>query len=65
MAPAHSSSVLVNVKVQISQAGVNYNGAQAASRYKSALGQRLSAFLTKYICILPLPLTKITDLLVK
>ena len=47
MAPAHSSSVLVNFKVQISQAGVNYNGAQAASGYKSALGQRLSNSLSR------------------
>ena len=35
-APAPSSSVLVNVKVQTSQAGVNSNDAQAASGYKSA-----------------------------
>ena len=46
-APAHSSSVLVNVKVQTSQAGVNSNDAQAASGYKSALGQRLSNSLTR------------------
>ena len=45
-APAPSSSVLVNVKVQTSQAGVNSNDAQAASGYKSALGQRLSNSLT-------------------
>ena len=47
MAPAPSSSVLVNVKVQTSQAGVNSNDAQAASGYKSALGQRLSNSLMR------------------
>ena len=46
-APAPSSSVLVNVKAQTSQAGLNGNGAQAASGYKSALGQRLSNSLTR------------------
>ena len=46
-APAPSSSVLVNVKGQTSQAGVNGNGAQAASGYKSALGQRLSNSLSR------------------
>ena len=45
--PAPSNSVLVNVKSQISQAGVSGNGAQAASGYKSALGQRLSNSLTR------------------
>ena len=46
-APAPSSTVLVNVKGQTSQAGVNGNGAQAASGYKSALGQRLSNSLSR------------------
>ena len=46
-APAPSGSVLVNVKAQTSQAGVNGNGAQAASGYKSALGQRLSNSLSR------------------
>ena len=46
-APAPSSSVLVNVKGHTSQAGVNGNGAQTASGYKSALGQRLSNSLSR------------------
>ena len=46
-APAPPGSVLVNVKPQTSQAGVNGNGAQAASGYKSALGQRLSNSLSR------------------
>ena len=46
-APAPSSAVLVNVKAQTLQSGVNGNGAQAASGYKSALGQRLSNSLTR------------------
>ena len=46
-APAPSGSVLVNVKAQTSQAGLNGNDAQAASGYKSALGQRLSNSLTR------------------
>ena len=46
-APAPSSPVLVSVKTQITQAGVIGNGAQAASGYKSALGQRLSNSLTR------------------
>ena len=44
---APSGSVLVNVKAQTSQAGWSSNGAQAASGYKSALGQRLSNSLTR------------------
>ena len=46
-APAPSSPVLVNVKGQTSQAGVNGKGAEAASGYKSALGQRLSNSLSR------------------
>ena len=46
-APTPSSSVLVNFETQTSQAGVSGNGAQAASGYKSALGQRLSNSLTR------------------
>ena len=46
-APALSSTVLVNVKGQTSQAGGNGNGAQATARYKSALGQRLSNSLSR------------------
>ena len=46
-APAPSSSVLVNVEAETSQAGLNGNGAQAASGYKSALGQRLSNSLSR------------------
>ena len=42
-----SSSVLVNVKTQTTQAGVDGNGAQAGSGYKSALAQRLSNSLTR------------------
>ena len=45
--PAPSSSVLVNVKAQTSKAGVTGSAAQAASGYKSALGQRLSNSLTR------------------
>jgi hypothetical protein len=45
---APSNSVLVSVKAQNSQAGVNGNGAQAASGYKSALGRRLSNSLTRF-----------------
>ena len=46
-APAPSSTVLVNVKAQTSQAGLNGKGVQSASGYKSALGQRLSNSLTR------------------
>ena len=45
--PGPSNSVLVNVKASTSQAAVNGNGAQTASGYKSALGQRLSNSLTR------------------
>ena len=45
---AASNSVLVNVKAQNSEAGVNGNAAQAASGYKSALGQRLSNSLARF-----------------
>ena len=45
--PGSSNSVLVNVKASTSQAAVNGNGAQTASGYKSALGQRFSNSLTR------------------